>query len=83
MCGVTGFVAQPSTSDELTATVRAMREAIAHRGPDDTGEFVDPETGCAFGFRRLAIIDLTPAGHQPMQSASGRYVLMFNGEVYN
>ncbi len=60
-----------------------MSDAIVHRGPDDSGEFVDAQSGLAFGFRRLAIVDLSEAGHQPMTSASGRYVMMFNGEVYN
>jgi asparagine synthase (glutamine-hydrolysing) len=84
MCGLTGFVAaSPRTSDELTGTLRPMCEAIAHRGPDDSGEWVDPEIGVALGFRRLAIIDVSPAGHQPMVSASGRYVVTFNGEIYN
>ena len=84
MCGLTGFVsAAGSTADELAGTLRPMCEAIAHRGPDDSGEWVDGEYGVALGFRRLAIIDVSPAGHQPMVSVSGRYVLTFNGEVYN
>lgn len=83
MCGLTGFVGVPQSPDFLRATVRAMSDAIVHRGPDDSGEFVEPERGLAFGFRRLAIVDLSEAGHQPMTSASGRYVMVFNGEVYN
>lgn len=84
MCGLTGFVAASSkTSDELTDILRPMCEAIAHRGPDDSGEWVDAETGVALGFRRLAIIDVSPAGHQPMVLASGRFVVTFNGEIYN
>jgi asparagine synthase (glutamine-hydrolysing) len=84
MCGLTGFVASSaSTADELSGTLRPMCEAIAHRGPDDSGEWIDPELGVALGFRRLAIIDVSPAGHQPMVSASGRYVVTFNGEIYN
>ncbi|HEY8133599.1 MAG TPA: asparagine synthase (glutamine-hydrolyzing) [Thermoanaerobaculia bacterium] len=67
----------------MLAIVRSMRDRLVHRGPDDSGEWVDSEAGCAFGFRRLAILDLTPAGHQPMISASGRYIIEFNGEVYN
>jgi len=57
--------------------------ALVHRGPDDSGTFHDPATGIAFAFRRLSIIDLSPEGHQPMFSASGRYIIVFNGEVYN
>jgi asparagine synthase (glutamine-hydrolysing) len=60
-----------------------MSDALRHRGPDDQGTWVDPSGRVAFGFRRLAILDLTPAGHQPMVSPSGRYVMVFNGEVYN
>ncbi|MFL6246943.1 MAG: asparagine synthase (glutamine-hydrolyzing) [Thermoanaerobaculia bacterium] len=83
MCGLTGFVGVPHSTDVLRSQVRAMSDAIVHRGPDDSGEFVDAEWGLAFGFRRLAIVDLSEAGHQPMTSASGRFVMMFNGEVYN
>jgi asparagine synthase (glutamine-hydrolysing) len=83
MCGLTGFVSTSSTAEELIGDLRPMCEAIAHRGPDDSGEWVDAECGVALGFRRLAIIDVSPAGHQPMESVSGRYVLTFNGEVYN
>ncbi|MBL0937496.1 MAG: asparagine synthase (glutamine-hydrolyzing) [Gemmatimonadaceae bacterium] len=61
----------------------AMTRCIQHRGPDDGGIFLDPQAGVALGFRRLAIIDLTPLGHQPMSSPSGRYWLTFNGEIYN
>jgi len=63
--------------------VRRMCAALEHRGPDDAGEWIDAETGVAVGFRRLAIIDLSPAGHQPMASPSGRYVVTLNGEIYN
>ena len=60
-----------------------MADALIHRGPDDAGCWADPEAGIALGHRRLAVLDLSPAGHQPMMSASGRYVLAFNGEIYN
>jgi asparagine synthase (glutamine-hydrolysing) len=84
MCGIAGvWIEGGSPAERLTATARTMANAIAHRGPDDSGEFCDAAAGIAFGFRRLSIIDLSAAGHQPMSSASGRFVIVFNGEVYN
>lgn len=63
--------------------VHAMAARLAHRGPDDEGSWIDAEAGVALGFRRLAVLDLSTAGRQPMVSASGRYVIAFNGEIYN
>lgn len=85
MCGITGYLdTTHSTNDEdLQMKVARMACTIEHRGPDDSGAWVDPEAGIALGFRRLAIIDLSPAGRQPMISATGRYVIIYNGEVYN
>ena len=85
MCGITGFWDARCGSDaaDLQATVQRMALTIQHRGPDDSGEWVDAEAGLALGFRRLAIVDLSPTGRQPMLSADGRYVIVFNGEVYN
>src|ERR1043165_6522390 len=83
MCGITGFVAAPAAAEELTRVVRGMCDALVHRGPDDAGEWIDADAGVAVGFRRLAIIDLSPAGHQPMISASGRFAATLNGEIYN
>jgi len=60
-----------------------MGDAIAHRGPDDGGSWTDPDAGIAFAHRRLSIVDLSPAGHQPMHSVDGRWVLAYNGEIYN
>lgn len=80
MCGIAGFVGHFDPS-EGAAIAHRMASALAHRGPDDAGVWIDP--GIALAHRRLSIIDLSPAGHQPMQSASGRYVVSFNGEIYN
>ncbi len=65
------------------ALVTRMTDTLRQRGPDDSGAWVEAERGIALGFRRLAILDLSPSGHQPMQSADGRYVIVFNGEIYN
>ncbi len=67
----------------LCARARCMADALTHRGPDDSGEWADPQVGIGLGFRRLAIVDLSPHGHQPMCSESGRYVVAYNGEIYN
>jgi glutamine phosphoribosylpyrophosphate amidotransferase len=85
VCGIAGFLDSNAASSgaEATACVEAMTRAIAHRGPDDSGNFVDAAAGIALGHRRLSIIDLSPLGHQPMTSADGRYVITYNGEVYN
>ena len=85
MCGITGFIEIQRRMDEsgAMAALRGMSDALRHRGPDDEGHFYDASNGVALGFRRLSIIDLSPNGHQPMTSASGRYVIVFNGEVYN
>src|ERR1041385_4488140 len=83
MCGITGFLSSPAPAGELTGVVRGMCDALVHRGPDDAGEWIDPASGVGIGFRRLAIIDLSPAGHQPMISASSRFVATLNGEIYN
>jgi asparagine synthase (glutamine-hydrolysing) len=69
--------------DSFEGVVTSMALAIQHRGPDDAGAWVDSEAGVALGHRRLSIIDLSPAGHQPMASASGRFVIALNGEIYN
>ncbi len=86
MCGIAGFLSG-STRHGWTAEAprwaRAMGDALRHRGPDGHGEWLDMEAGVALAHRRLAIVDLSPAGHQPMVSADGRWCLVFNGEVYN
>ncbi|HEV7763868.1 MAG TPA: asparagine synthase (glutamine-hydrolyzing) [Thermoanaerobaculia bacterium] len=83
MCGLAGIVGAEATAEELAGDLRRMCDALVHRGPDDDGDWIDSEHGIAIGFRRLAILDLSPAGHQPMVSPSGRYVATLNGEIYN
>src|SRR3954471_17335537 len=84
MCGFAGLLTTSAyTHDRLADSVRRMIAPIAHRGPDDSGVWADEHAGVALGFRRLAILDLSPYGHQPMWSPSGRFIAAFNGEVYN
>ena len=84
MCGITGFWEVPLRSEsKLNEMARSMANAIAHRGPDDSGVWSDQQAGIALGHQRLSIVDLSPAGHQPMVSSSGRFVIAFNGEIYN
>ena len=84
MCGLSGlWRTGGGAEDALRRDVAAMATALVHRGPDDAGDFVDAPAGVALGFRRLAIVDVSPAGHQPMRSADGRLVIAFNGEIYN
>ncbi len=80
MCGIAGFL---QSRPDPRATVTAMADALYHRGPDAGGVWCDEQAGVALGHRRLSILDLSPAGSQPMRSASGRYVLSYNGEIYN
>ena len=79
MCGIAGLM----TPQVDHATIAAMTAPIAHRGPDDQGVWIDAEAGIGLGHRRLSILDLSPLGHQPMPSNDGRWMLAFNGEVYN
>jgi asparagine synthase (glutamine-hydrolysing) len=84
MCGIAGFLAAPARSEgELKEMAESMANAIAHRGPDDLGVWADEQAGIALGHRRLSIVDLSPAGHQPMSSSGGRFIMVFNGEIYN
>lgn len=85
MCGITGVLYKQArlATESLSLLVKNMSDTLAHRGPDDHGEWVDAHSGIALGHRRLSIQDLTSAGHQPMQSANQRYVIAYNGEIYN
>src|SRR5215469_840454 len=81
MCGIAGCLALALEADPDQNWVAGALECISHRGPDDEGMYTDQDV--ALGFRRLAIIDLSLAGHQPMRSADGRYWMIYNGEIYN
>lgn len=85
MCGIAGFLtAAPFSDDGIQKNIlMSMTNALNHRGPDADGFWLDPPSGIALGHRRLSILDLSSAGAQPIESADGRYVMVFNGEIYN
>ncbi|CAL1239096.1 asparagine synthase (glutamine-hydrolyzing) [Candidatus Methylocalor cossyra] len=85
MCGIAGFLdrSESTPAETLAELAGRMAATLSHRGPDDHGVWTDPLSYVALGHRRLAILDLSAAGHQPMVSRSGRYVVAFNGEIYN
>jgi asparagine synthase (glutamine-hydrolysing) len=85
MCGIAGYwhLTSKFSQEQSDGIITAMTDALVLRGPDSSGIWVDPEAGIALGHRRLAILDLSPEGAQPMLSRSGRYAIVFNGEIYN
>lgn len=83
MCGITGFLEGKSTGNGVRERLLLMSCKLTHRGPDDGDVWFDSATGVGFAHRRLAIVDLSEVGRQPMQSACGRFVTVFNGELYN
>ena len=85
MCGIAGLLDHHGRLDgaKLASIAQRMAHAMVHRGPDDSGCWVDERCGVAFGHQRLSIVDLSPAGRQPMKSADGRFVMTYNGEIYN
>jgi asparagine synthase (glutamine-hydrolysing) len=84
MCGITGFIDFADRDrEERRATLARMTARLAHRGPDDVGYWTNESGELALGHRRLSILDLSPRGHQPMESACRRYALVYNGELYN
>lgn len=83
MCGIAGFIEPEGKTETSLRIVERMAQELWRRGPDDVGSWLDPEAGVALGHQRLSIVDLSPAGHQPMISESERYVIVYNGEVYN
>ena len=80
MCGIVGLISGGSGNPEI---IERLLDPLTHRGPDDRGTWIDPQAGVAFGHRRLSIVDLSPLGHQPMFSSDGRWVITYNGEIYN
>jgi asparagine synthase (glutamine-hydrolysing) len=83
MCGIVGGFALNGSWPLLKEAIARMGSSLSHRGPDDDGVWFDDHAAIALGFRRLSILELSPAGHQPMESACGRFVIVFNGEIYN
>lgn len=85
MCGIAGFLSlsRHMSSNELKTAATRMSNTLFHRGPDDGGVWIDQDAGVALAHRRLSIVDLSPEGHQPMSSACGRFIISFNGEIYN
>ena len=84
MCGIVGFWKFKSEDkDSLEDSIKQMTDKLTHRGPDDTGFYLDENQGIALGHRRLSILDLSLRGHQPMECPFGRYIIVYNGEVYN
>ena len=83
MCGIAGILTNNQYQDNLEAMAKKMQVALRHRGPDDQGIFVSSSRMAALAHTRLAIIDLSPGGHQPMASSDGRFWITFNGEIYN
>jgi asparagine synthase (glutamine-hydrolysing) len=83
MCGIAGILSSTMGRDELEARLLVMRHHLRHRGPDDCGVYLDDRAPVGLAHTRLAILDLSPAGHQPMSTDDGRYTIVFNGEIYN
>src|ERR1043166_2844948 len=83
MCGINGEFIFSGRERIDNALLETMRDVIAHRGPDDAGTYISDDRAVGFGFRRLSIVDLSPAGHQPMSNEDGTVWIIFNGEIYN
>ena len=83
MCGLAGIFSPTPLKSNSEDSLRKMGQSLVHRGPDDKGIWMDPTAGIGLAHQRLSVIDLSSEGRQPMMSASGRYVIAYNGEVYN
>ncbi|MBS3029904.1 MAG: asparagine synthase (glutamine-hydrolyzing) [Dolichospermum sp. DET50] len=83
MCGIAGIINLNPNNGNLEAKIKKMQTALQHRGPDDAGIYISTDKQTALAHTRLSILDLSPAGHQPMSTSDGRYLITFNGEIYN
>ena len=85
MCGISGFInfSKTFSKEELSLYASVMSDSMFHRGPNSYGIWVDEKEGVSFSHRRLSILDLSNNGHQPMESSCGRYLIVYNGEIYN
>ena len=83
MCGIAGVLNSELDREDLEKVLRKMMQSLHHRGPDDQGYFISKDETAGLVNRRLSILDLSFAGHQPMRSSDGRYTITFNGEIYN
>ena len=83
MCGICGIIKSDNGAEVDSTVLRSMRESMAHRGPDDAGLWVSQDKSVGLAHRRLSIIDLSPAGQQPMSNVDGKIRIVFNGEIYN
>jgi asparagine synthase (glutamine-hydrolysing) len=83
VCGIAGIINSGLDRDQLESRLTSMLRALRHRGPDDQGLSISSDGAAGLAATRLAILDLSPAGHQPMSTVDGRYTIAFNGEIYN
>src|SRR5919202_4950766 len=83
MCGIAGLLSPSGSKEKIENLIQRMQKVLRHRGPDDQGIYISTDRQAALAHTRLSILDLSPAGHQPMSTADGRYWITFNGEIYN
>lgn len=83
MCGIAGLLSAGASQEQISILIQRMQRVLRHRGPDDQGIYISSDQNAAIAHTRLSILDISPAGHQPMSTADGRYWITFNGEIYN